>query len=209
MTNDIDYNQLGKRIKRYRLKAHFTQEQLAEKTDVATSTIAHAENGTSKPSLPLLLKIANALNVTLDQLVCDSLPVIDTYIEKDIADLIAVDDMVVTLTHFGYVKRLSKSIYKAQNRGGKGVTAHKLGDKTGYLTGVATVDENDDLMMITDQGTLIRISVSGIPTYSRTAGGVIVMRLTDGAKLVNFTKVQKEEETEEGDAPAEEETVEA
>ena len=48
MTNDIDYNQLGKRIKRYRLKAHLTQEQLAEKTDVAASTIAHAENGTSK-----------------------------------------------------------------------------------------------------------------------------------------------------------------
>ena len=89
MTNDINYNQLGMRIKRHRLKAHLTQEQLAEKIDVATSTIAHAENGTSKPSLPLLLKIANALNVTLDQLVCDSLPVIDTYIEKDIADLIA------------------------------------------------------------------------------------------------------------------------
>ena len=77
------------RIKRHRLKAHLPQEQLAEKIDVATSTIAHAENGTSKPSLPLLLKSANALNVTLDQLVCDSLPVIDTYIEKDIADLIA------------------------------------------------------------------------------------------------------------------------
>ena len=89
MTNDIDYNQLGKRIKRYRLKSHFTQEQLADKLDVATSTIAHAENGTSKPSLPLLLKVANALNVTLDQLVCDSLPVIDAYIEKDIADLLA------------------------------------------------------------------------------------------------------------------------
>ena len=89
MTNDIDYNQLGKRIKRYRQKAHLTQEQLADKIDVATFTIAHAESGTSKPSLPLLLKVANALNVTLDQLVCDSLPVIDTYIEKDIADLIA------------------------------------------------------------------------------------------------------------------------
>lgn len=89
MTNDIDYNQLGKRIKRYRQKAHKTQEQLAFEMDVATSTIAHAESGTSKPSLPLLLKVANALNVTLDQLVCDSLPVIDTYIEKDIADLLA------------------------------------------------------------------------------------------------------------------------
>lgn len=87
MTNDIDYSGLGKRIKRHRLKAHLTQERLAEKIDVATSTIAHAENGTSKPSLPLLLKVANALNVTLDQLVCDSLTVVDTYIEKDIAEL--------------------------------------------------------------------------------------------------------------------------
>ena len=89
MNKDIDYSQLGKRIKRYRLKAHLTQERLAEKIDVATSTIAHAESGTSKPSLALLLNVANALNVTLDQLICDSLTVIDTYIEKDIADLIA------------------------------------------------------------------------------------------------------------------------
>lgn len=88
MTNDIDYSQLGKRIKRYRQKAHLTQEQLADKMDVATSTIAHAESGTSKPSLPLLLKAANVLNVTLDQLVCDSLPIIDSYIEKDIGDLL-------------------------------------------------------------------------------------------------------------------------
>lgn len=89
MTNDIDYIQLGKRLKRYRQKAHLTQEMLADKIDVATSTIAHAENGTSKPSLPLILKVANALNVTVDQLLCDSLPVAETYLEKDIADLLA------------------------------------------------------------------------------------------------------------------------
>lgn len=89
MTNEIDYSQMGKRIKRYRQKAHLTQEQLADKIDIATSTIAHAESGTSKPSLPLLLKLANVLNITLDQLVCDSLPVIDSYLEKDIADLLS------------------------------------------------------------------------------------------------------------------------
>lgn len=77
------------RLKRYRQKAHLTQEMLADQIDVATSTIAHAENGTSKPSLPLLLKVANALNITLDQLVCDSLPIADTYLEKDIADLLS------------------------------------------------------------------------------------------------------------------------
>lgn len=89
MTNDIDYRRIGRRIKQQRQKAHLTQEQLAEKAEAATSTIAHAENGTGKPSLPLLLKIANVLNTSLDQLVCDSLPVIDSYLEKDIADLLA------------------------------------------------------------------------------------------------------------------------
>lgn len=89
MTNEVNYTQLGKRIKQYRHKAHMTQEQLAERIDVATSTIAHAESGTSKPSLPLLMKLANALNVTLDQLVCDNLPVAEAYLEKDIADLLA------------------------------------------------------------------------------------------------------------------------
>ena len=89
MVNDIDYIQLGKRVKRYRQKAHLTQEMLADRIDVATSTIAHAESGTSKPSLPLLLKISNALNVTLDQLVCDSLPNVEVHLEKDIADLLS------------------------------------------------------------------------------------------------------------------------
>ena len=89
MTNDINYTQLGKRIKDYRLKAKLTQEALAEQIDVATSTIAHAESGTNKPSLPLLIKIANALKVTVDQLLCDNLPVVDVYVEKDIAEVLA------------------------------------------------------------------------------------------------------------------------
>ena len=84
-----------------------------------------------------------------------------------------------------------------KNRGGKGVTAHKLSEKTGLLTSIATVDEGDDLMMITNEGTIIRIPVEGIPTYSRSAGGVIVMRLSEGAKIVNFAKVAKEEAIEE------------
>lgn len=89
MINDIDYYQLGVRIKRYRKKAKLSQEELADRVGSATSTIAHAENGNSKPSLPLLMKIARELSVTLDQLVCDSLPIAQTYLEKDIADLLA------------------------------------------------------------------------------------------------------------------------
>ena len=89
MKNDIDYVQLGLRIKHYRLKAHLTQEQLSEKVDVAISTVAHAESGTSKPSLPLLIKIARALNISVDQLICDSLPIANPYLDKDFSDLLA------------------------------------------------------------------------------------------------------------------------
>lgn len=89
MTNDIDYKLLGERIKKYRKKSHLTQEQTAEKVDCAISTIAHAEAGDSKPSLPLLIKLANVFKISLDQLVSDSLPDIETYIDKDFSDLLA------------------------------------------------------------------------------------------------------------------------
>lgn len=89
MKNNVDYGKLGKRIQKYRRKARLTQEQLAGRVDVATSTIAHAESGTSKPSLPLLVKIAYELGISVDQLLCDSLPVMGAYLDKDIADLLA------------------------------------------------------------------------------------------------------------------------
>lgn len=89
MTNDIDYLRLGKRIRYYRRKLHLTQEQLADSIDAAVSTVAHAENGSGKPSLPLLIKLSNALNVSLDQLLCDSLPVVSTYIDQDLANLLS------------------------------------------------------------------------------------------------------------------------
>ena len=89
MINDIDYKQLGERIKKYRRKAHLTQEQTAAAVDCAVSTIAHAEAGDSKPSLPLLIKLSNVLGITVDQLVCDSLPNIEAYIDKDFSELLA------------------------------------------------------------------------------------------------------------------------
>ena len=105
---------------------------------------------------------------------------------------------LVTVTENGFGKLSEFDEFRLmKNRGGKGVTAHKLSEKTGLLTSIATVDEGDDLMMITNEGTIIRIPVEGIPTYSRSAGGVIVMRLSEGAKIVNFAKVAKEEAIEE------------
>lgn len=111
---------------------------------------------------------------------------------------------LVTVTENGFGKLSDFDEFRLmKNRGGKGVAAHKISEKTGCLTSIASVDEQDDLMLITNEGTIIRIPVHGIPTYSRSAGGVIVMRLSEGAKIVNFAKVARAEEIED----AEEESV--
>lgn len=89
MDIELDYRSLGKRIKEQRLKKHLTQEKLGEIINVATSNISHIERATTQVSLSSLVKIANALDVTLDQLVCDSsVPVAEFYIEQDIANLL-------------------------------------------------------------------------------------------------------------------------
>jgi len=112
--------------------------------------------------------------------------------------LVDESKQLLTVTEGGYGKRTPFEDFRVMlHRGGSGVTGHKISDKTGKLCGIATVDENDDVMMITNEGTIIRTPVSGIPVYSRTAGGVIVMRLSDGASLVNFTRVEREPEDSE------------
>ena len=102
---------------------------------------------------------------------------------------------LITITENGYGKRTPYSDFREmKHRGGVGVQAHNLTEKTGKLCGIASVDDDDDLMMITDAGTIIRTPVCGVPSYSRTASGVIMMRLSEGQTLVNFTKVKREEE---------------
>lgn len=97
-----------------------------------------------------------------------------------------------------------------KHRGGYGVTCYNLTEKSGDLTGIAAVDDSMDIMMITDSGTIIRTPVAGIPSRSRSAGGVIVMRLGEGQQLVNFTVVAREEENDEEEITeeVENETVE-
>jgi DNA gyrase subunit A len=83
-----------------------------------------------------------------------------------------------------------------KHKGGKGVTCHKLTDKSGKLAAIQTVSEDDDVMMITDKGTIIRMSVSDINVYSRTAGGVIVMRTSEENRIITLTRLDKIEEIE-------------
>ena len=111
---------------------------------------------------------------------------------------------LLTITEGGYGKRTPYDDFREmKNRGGHGVTCHKISDKSGKLCSIASVSEEDDVMMITDQGTIIRIPVSGINVYSRTASGVIVMRLSEGSSIINFARLEREEEIEKQSAEAE------
>ena len=104
----------------------------------------------------------------------------------------------LTITEKGFGKRSDFDEFRSmKNRGGLGVACHNISDKTGNLAAVASVDDEDDIMLITSGGVIIRTPVSGIPSYSRTAGGVIVMRLAEDEKVVTFTRLEKEEKIEE------------
>ncbi len=117
---------------------------------------------------------------------------------------------LLTVTENGFGKRTDFEDFRLmKNRGGGGVICHNLTDKTGLMAGIISVDEDDDIMMITDSGIIIRTPAADVSTYSRTASGVIMMRLDKGQKLVNVTKTAKEEEKPEDETDESVEAVEA
>ena len=130
--------------------------------------------------------------------------------DDDVVGVSVVEEgkKLITITEKGFGKRNDFDCFSAHSRGTMGVICHKLTAKTGELAGIAAVSEDDDIMVITNEGTIIRMAVSSIPVYgSGSTSGVIVMRLDGEAKIVNFavTKSEKEEEIEntEGEAAAE------
>ena len=108
--------------------------------------------------------------------------------EIDIADLIAVDDMVVTLTHFGYVKRLSKSTYRAQGRGGKGVSAMTTREDD-YAENIRIVNSHEPILFFTNRGRVFTLTCYQIPEAGRTARGTAIvnlLQLAGGEKVTNM-----------------------
>ncbi len=104
---------------------------------------------------------------------------------------------LLTITDNGVGKRTPFSDFREmKHRGGRGVTCQNITEKTGKLAAIITVADDDDIMMITNEGTIIRTSVSGINVYSRTATGVIIMRLSEGSYINNITRLEKEERIE-------------
>ena len=109
---------------------------------------------------------------------------------------------LLTITENGFGKRLDEALFENKGRGIKGMCCHKISEKTGALVGIAAVTDDDDVMMITNGGLIIRMHCAGIPEYGRTASGVIVMRLSDGASVVNFTVTAAAEDDDEPSAEA-------
>ena len=102
---------------------------------------------------------------------------------------------LITLTENGFGKRNRFDSYTAHNRGTSGVICQKLTDKTGALAGIATVGENDDIMIITEDGTIIRTPVNGIPVYEgNNTAGVIIMRLAEDNRIISFAATKSDEE---------------
>ena len=119
-----------------------------------------------------------------------------------------VDDekSMLTITERGMGKRTAfEDFREMKHRGGKGVACHKISDKTGKLAAIITVADDDDIMLITNEGQIIRTSVDGINLYSRTASGVIVMRLSDGSYINNVARLERAEEIEAESAAIEKE----
>ena len=107
---------------------------------------------------------------------------------------------ILTITAKGYGKRTDIEDYRLQSRGGKGIKAGSFNEKTGLLVNMKMVTENDDVMIITENGTVIRTHVKDISKMGRDTRGVIIMRLEDGeVATVSVTPAEDEEEAEEGE----------
>lgn len=106
---------------------------------------------------------------------------------------------LLTVTECGFGKRCAFEEFNTKNRGGIGVCCHRISEKTGPLCGIAAVSDDEDIMLITGDGTVIRTPAAGIPLYSRTAGGVIIMRLAGDAKIYSFSLIEAKKD--DGNAP--------
>lgn len=103
---------------------------------------------------------------------------------------------VLIVTEKGFGKRTPASAYPTKNRGGKGIKTANITERNGSLAGLATVTGDEDLMVITDTGVVIRTSVAAISETGRSAQGVKLMRLADEAKIVTFALVASEEDVQ-------------
>ena len=118
-----------------------------------------------------------------------------------VTDLCVIEDdcLVMSITENGYGKRTDPEAYRETNRGGKGIIAMNLTEKTGDLVAQLMVHEDEDILLITDDGTVIRTPVQDIRVCGRATQGVRLMRVAEGSRIVAVARAEKEEEATEDD----------
>ena len=118
--------------------------------------------------------------------------------EEKIISLMIADDTktVLCVSENGYGKKTNLDDFPAHNRGGQGVISMKTSERNGLMVSSALVDDNAGIMLISDKGTMIRTSVSQIPTLSRNTQGVKVITPKDGEKLIECVTIPDEDENE-------------
>ena len=112
-------------------------------------------------------------------------------------------DFLLCISEKGLGKRTKKDEFKAQSRGGKGVKCYKTTEKTGNLVGAKMVIEENEVLLITTEGIMIRTSVDMISVLGRSTSGVKVMNLEEGVKVASFTKVKNDDSQNEDNAEPE------
>ena len=125
--------------------------------------------------------------------------------------LAKLGSMLLAITENGYGKRTPIEEYirsggEPQHRGGFGLRGYQITEKTGKAAGVKVVQEDDDILIISDDGTIIRMAAADVNVYSRTAQGVRVMRVSEGTKVISLARVPKEEDKNQTEEAAEEAT---
>ena len=109
-------------------------------------------------------------------------------------DVCKPGDSILIVTEKGFGKRTDVDEYRAQTRGGKGLLTYKISEKTGELVGMMMVNDDNDIMMITSEGVIIRIHAEDINIIGRNTSGVRLMRTTDSNLIVSCAKTDKEDE---------------
>ena len=112
------------------------------------------------------------------------------------ADILTETNEVLVITENGYGKRTASSEYPIKGRGGKGIKTANITAKNGPLAGLTTVNGDEDIMVITDKGVIIRFNVDSVSQTGRATLGVRLMRMEDEAKVVTMAVVEPEAETE-------------
>ena len=104
--------------------------------------------------------------------------------------MVEEEGSILTSTENGYGKRTNEKEYPLKGRGGQGVISIKTSERNGDVVGAVQVKEDEEIMMITNNGTLVRIAVTDVSEMSRNTQGVRLIRLTNNEKLVEIEKIQ-------------------